>query len=151
MEIRNDSELYQLTSTEKLKLLRNIVIFSLLDIVVIVFFAYLFMLYHKLDWFSGCCSILILGAVIALFLAIRANWLDYVSGEVIIFSGYVEKKEHEIRTDSPGAYYITIADKEYQIGAKYYNRIKVNDYVIIRKAPRTHYTLGVEIKSGKLG
>ncbi len=142
----NDHE-YKLTSREKIKLIRNVIIVILFDILILSFYVVMMYFYRKLDWVSIIASILFPAMFIPVLLYIIEYFKDLKTGVVEFICGRVEGTEEESGGDQPSSYYIVVNGSRYQIAFRKYLKIKINDYVTIRRAPFSNYVVDVLISN----
>lgn len=136
---------HKLTPREKIKLIRNAVILLLFDILILSFYLIMMYLYRKLNWVSIIASILFPAMFIPVLLYIIKYFKDLKASVVEIIRGRVDGTEEESGGDQPSSYYIVVNGSRYQIGFRKYLKIKINDYVTIRRAPFSNYVVDVLI------
>ncbi len=143
METGENKDILKLTSKERFKLLRNLFILILFNLMILAFYILMMYLYKKADWISVIATVLLLP--FSLFVSIYAvKYIkDLKNGEADIYSGTVTGKYSVSGGDSIDSHYLVMGSAEHQISFKYYMKIKENDFVTIRKAPLSKIILTV--------
>lgn len=140
----------KLTPKEKRKLILIVLGLFLFEIIIGLFFISLILVYRKPDWVFIIASILFPAMVIAVFKAALYYIKDIKVGEVEVYRGMVEKMENRTYADQPSSFYITVDGCKHQISSRNYSELRIYDYVMVRKAPFSHYTVGVVVGNLKL-
>ncbi len=139
----------KLTSKEKRKLILIVLGLFLFEIIIGLFFISIIFLYRKADFFFVIASILFPAMVVAVFKASLYYCKDIKAGEVEVYYGLVEEIKNETLKNQPSSYYIMVNGIKHQISRRLFSKIRVDDFVTVRKAPSSHYTVGLVVDHPK--
>ncbi len=136
----------RLTLVERLKLIRNSIVFLIVIAAIFVFLKDSIVTSEEIDLIVIFSSILFTLIAFLLFVYFIKHILDLKNGSVEVVRGTVSKGSDDVLIPSNLPICTIVLDRRvHYIGIHHYFRIKEGDFVVLRRAPITRCIVGVQI------